>query len=277
MIHPHGHIGLFRVRQAEHRGQAKLALHHLARRGLSRLPGMEQETEPACVLRLPSKHSQSHRGENTEAAFRAHHHLIDIRPGGAAWVARGLQRPARGGVLLRKDDILYLAVVGRILPCATRDHPAAHTGMQEGLRKVPAGIAPLCFELLRRSVKDSLQLRSPHSGLHSNGLVYLVESQYLVHVLAHIKAHPATYGFHTSRYGGATAIDIERELLFVAIGHQSLHLGRSSWCYNRIRQVFSDVLTQAQRVDHACSIRGARACISIGEQIFFTNDPRQRL
>ena len=43
MVHAHGHICLFRVGEAENRGQTKLTLHHFARRPSARiLPVMEQ-------------------------------------------------------------------------------------------------------------------------------------------------------------------------------------------------------------------------------------------
>jgi len=101
-------------------------------------------------------HAQRDVGQDSKGAFAAHHHLVHIRAGGCAGIFLRLENTEGSDVFLGDDHIFYLAVIGGVLPGAACDGPAAHTGMLEGLREMPTGVAPLGVQRLWGILQDAL-------------------------------------------------------------------------------------------------------------------------
>jgi len=270
IVELHHHAGLLGVGQAEHGGEAALALHHLPGGLHGDVPIFEHVGKTAAVLGHIAEHPQGDLCEDAEGTLRAHHYLVEIGAGGLPGVVAGPDDADGRGVALGQHDVGDGAVIGAVLARATGDRPAAHAGIFKALGKMAAGVGAFCAEKLFCPVQRILQHGAGHAGLHGDGLVGLVEGDDLIEAPAHIQGYAALYGLHAPGDAAAAAVDVQGYVVFGDIRHDLFHLLGRVGIHHRVGHAVHPFVAQTQdvvgcaAVSHAESvvIRGGNICVA---------------
>ena len=224
-----------------------------------------------------AEHLKCHMRQHAERALAAHHDLPQVRPGGLARVSIRFDVSDGRGILLSHHNIADAAVVGAVLPRAPRDDPAAHGGMLKALRKMAAGVRPLCAQRPGSVVERVLQLRAAHTRFYGDGLVHFIEGDHFVEAQAHIQRNTAFHALHAPCDGRAAAIDINRYLFLRTISHNSLDLFLCIRIKHGVRYVFHHLIAQAQDVVHGLAVCNGKARVIVRAHIFRTHDVPKRI
>ncbi len=139
-VKAHHNVRFLGVGQSEHRRIPDFRLHDFARRRLCVLPGVEHIGEFEVVFGHIPEHFERHMGQDAVGAFRSHHNLIDVGSRRFGGVVVGHDFAAGRHIFLPQNDMLDLAVIGRILSRAARHRPTADRAVLKGLRKMSARI-----------------------------------------------------------------------------------------------------------------------------------------
>ncbi len=117
-----------------------------------------------------------------------------------------------------------------------------------------AGIGSLGFEILDRLIQSLFQSRPAHASLNGDGLIGLVETDYLIEAKSHIQRDSAFHAFDTAGDRASAAIDIDRDLMGNTVIDDLLDLILVIRIDDTVRYVLDLLLSQTEKIVHRLSV-----------------------